>query len=176
MKYFTPDLYLKFNSDDSQVADRADKDWERAIQGYRKRLNAIATKLPEKVQRFAQNCNLHDSEVLTIFDFPAWLMRKHGTESIISILLENPEAFVQLTYWLSSPLSATEPRSEPAFSRERRHWLYDEIDLDAPYVHEILFSDGSTLKLHFLWFTLSEIPKEGLDAKRSSRIGRRVAT
>ena len=31
MKFFTPELYLRFNSPDDQVADRADVDGEAAI-------------------------------------------------------------------------------------------------------------------------------------------------
>ena len=30
MKFFTPELYLQYNSDDDAVADRADRLWDRA--------------------------------------------------------------------------------------------------------------------------------------------------
>jgi hypothetical protein len=176
MKYFTPDLYLAFNSDDPKVADRADKKWEQAIAKYREHLTAIAEKLPLEARRFAEQVDLHDAEILNMVNFPSWLLRKPGTDSIVSILLEKLDAFVQLTYWLASPLTATPPRNDACFSPERRHWLYDEMDLDSPFVHQILFSDGSMLELPFLWFIASEIPKEKLSHPARSRSKRRVET
>jgi hypothetical protein len=176
MKYFTPDLYLAFNSDDPRVADRADKKWEQVIAKYRQHLAVIAEKLPAEARRFAEEVDLHDAEILNMMNFPSWLLRKAGSDSIVSLLLEKLDAFVQLTYWLASPLTATPPRNDTCFSPERRHWLYDEMDLDSPFVHQILFSDGSTLKVPFLWFIVTEIPKEELLTKARSGPKRRVET
>jgi len=34
MRFFTPELYVKFNSPDDVEANRADEDWEAAIREY----------------------------------------------------------------------------------------------------------------------------------------------
>src|SRR5271165_3957990 len=41
MKFFTPELFIKFNSPDDVVADRADEDWEAAIREYRSHLGCV---------------------------------------------------------------------------------------------------------------------------------------
>jgi len=35
MRFFTPDLYLRFNSDDDDIADGADAEWQTVVKDYR---------------------------------------------------------------------------------------------------------------------------------------------
>src|SRR3954467_10228942 len=63
MKFFTPELFLKFNSSDHEVADRADEEWEEAIGAYRKHLDGLSDQMPSQVKQLANLC-LHDAELL----------------------------------------------------------------------------------------------------------------
>ena len=41
MKFFTPELYQRFNSPDDGVADHADQEWEQALQDYERHLQGL---------------------------------------------------------------------------------------------------------------------------------------
>ena len=53
MKFFTPELFIKFNSPDDVVADRADEDWEAAIREYRSHLEGLRDQMPSQVKELA---------------------------------------------------------------------------------------------------------------------------
>jgi hypothetical protein len=63
MRFFTPDLYVRFNSSDEKEADRANEAWEAALSGYRKHLDGIRDCMPSQVRNLSE-LNLHDAEVL----------------------------------------------------------------------------------------------------------------
>ena len=63
MKFFTPELFIKFNSPDDVVADRADEDWEAAIREYRSHLEGLRDQMPSQVKELA-GLSLHDAELL----------------------------------------------------------------------------------------------------------------
>jgi len=64
MKFFTPQLYLQFNSPDDQEANRADQAWEAAIQAYHRHLETIRERMPSQVAKLA-GLDLHDAEILS---------------------------------------------------------------------------------------------------------------
>src|SRR5262249_60808112 len=66
MKFFKPGLYLRYNSPDDDVAGRGDREWERAIQAYRKHLQTFASKMNDRVKELAESLRLHDAELLSI--------------------------------------------------------------------------------------------------------------
>ena len=53
MRFFTHDLYVRFNSPDDGVADDAHADWEAAVRDYHAHLAKIRDRLPSPV-RFAR--------------------------------------------------------------------------------------------------------------------------
>ena len=61
MQFFTPELYLRFNSQDDEVADRADAEWEDAIRSYRARQDDIRQLLPSDVRKLSE-LRMHDAE------------------------------------------------------------------------------------------------------------------
>ena len=63
-KFFTLDLYHRFNSPDVDEALRADADWEDAIVRYKKYLQTYRDELPPGAKKLAEEVNLHDAEVL----------------------------------------------------------------------------------------------------------------
>jgi hypothetical protein len=41
MKFFTPELYIRYNSKEDAEADRADEDWEKSIRNYKSHLETL---------------------------------------------------------------------------------------------------------------------------------------
>src|SRR4051794_18499392 len=66
MKFFTLDLYHRFNSPDVDEAVRADAEWEDAIVRYKTDLQTYRDDLPPGAKKLAEDVNLHDAEVLLI--------------------------------------------------------------------------------------------------------------
>ena len=63
MRFFTPELYVQFNSSNDEEADRGQEAWEAAIQAYGRHLDGIRAKMPSQVRTVSELC-LHDAEVL----------------------------------------------------------------------------------------------------------------
>jgi hypothetical protein len=164
MKFFTPDLYERFNSPDSDVADLADAEWEDALQEYRLHLERIDKKLPPNAKRLAKEACLHDAELLAL-EMTSPLTKKDGP-SLLGLMVpssldtKKPMAFIVvkqdgqlilLVYLLSREAIFSRPVESNVFSKSKPRWLYDEIDWNGEScTHEILLSTGAVLKLHFL--------------------------
>jgi hypothetical protein len=74
MKFFTRDLYLRFNSPDDTIANQADDDAEAALSAYRQYLRSVRDRLPREVQKLTNIC-LHDADLLAFderFESVAW--------------------------------------------------------------------------------------------------------
>ena len=171
MKFFTLDLYHRFNSPDVDEAVQADAAWEDAIVEYRNYLQTYRDELPPGAKKLAEEVNLHDAEVLGVkFEYLVTGLRS----SWVNLL---PQAPVQIPYTAVSQIVAelvitlkvgdeinillyslwngTEPKlcgAGPA--TDRLYWLYDEIvpEPERPrhFWHNILFSDESTLEIPFI--------------------------
>src|SRR6266403_539801 len=63
MRFFTPELYVRFNSPDENEADRANEEWDAAIDRYTAHLAALHGKMPHHVAKLAE-VSLHDAELL----------------------------------------------------------------------------------------------------------------
>jgi hypothetical protein len=173
MKFFTPELYMRFNSSDNEVADRADEDWETAIAAYREHLDGLRDVMPPSVKELADLC-LHDAELLAweqpiepLFEF---LPFRTGF-AILS--MRQGDEIVSLIYVLWDRVRKHALREDWPFSKLRTHWLYDEIDV-CPYqrgmfLHRVLLSDGTIMEIPFLSalihsFRLDDAPES--DASR----------
>jgi hypothetical protein len=157
MRFFTPVLYLQFNSPDDEIANEADKAWEEALTRYQRHLEVIKDQMPEQARALAE-LHLHDCEVLgwdeaTLPDlrdtgrpFPVW-----SAFSVLSVRRDS-EVF-SLNYVLWDKIRRYPAPDGWPFSKSRPHWLYDEIDVaaDEPgrFMHRILFSDGTTAEIPF---------------------------
>lgn len=169
MKFFTPDLYLRFNSPDDAEADRADAEWEDAIRRYRGHLEGLRDRMPSPVCRLAELC-LHDAEVLAReqqiepffpvapsepFPFPSWF-------GFAIVSLRQDGAIVSLIYSLWDRVRERPADETWPFSKDRPRWLYDEIDLVTPerglFLHRVLLSDGCVLEVPFLSVLIHGIP------------------
>jgi hypothetical protein len=149
MKYFTPELYIRGNSEDADSQIHLERDWDKALERYERRWTSIKTNFPEKVQRFQESgpC-LHDAELLQMFQegeqFILELQPQHATTNIVI-----------LNFTLSqNPVIQTE--ALPKASRSlRAFWLYEEFDIDrrGQYSFEVLLSNGWVAGLKFSDFS-----------------------
>jgi hypothetical protein len=164
MKFFTPELYLRFNSPDDAIADRADAEWQEALRAYEHHLEPIRDNLAPRLKDLADKYCFHDAELLSLredetepiffrhepfpFPFPfipflpvALLALKHEGELVV------------LLYLLWHRVRRSTPPEDWPFSSEKQAWLYDELDVDqrgrGMFWHRILFSDGTELEIPF---------------------------
>src|SRR5688572_16823591 len=141
MKYFTADLYERFNSRDVDVADRADDQWRKAAARYEARLKKIRGSLPAAVRALADTLCLHDAEVMAVGQNP----------TRASIVARQGGKLYWLSYGLTREMESTRRRRSGVFGRDPVSWLYDEVDMSGAdrFVHRILLSDGQMITLTF---------------------------
>lgn len=156
MKFFKPGLYLRYNSSDDTVADRADREWERAIRAYREHLETIANQMNDRVKELAEGLCLHDAELLSIQvdASPGRTKRPPVLPGVATVSLKRAGTIVDLFYPLWEEVGETTAPKDWPFSRLQTHWLYDEIDVvesgrSPRYWHRILFSDGRVVSIPF---------------------------
>ena len=179
MRFFTPELFIKFNSPDDVVADRADEDWETAIREYRSHLEGLRNQMPSQVKKLA-GLSLHDAEILAcelpierflalsdLQPFPFWfgfaiLSVKQGDEifSLFYVLWDRVRRHQSIESW--------------PFSKLRTHWLYDEVDV-APigrgmFLHRVLLSDGTVIEIPFVSALIHNFPLQEGRQSDASRI------
>jgi hypothetical protein len=157
MRFFTPDLYLRFNSPGDEIANEADEAWEEALARYQRHLETIQDQMPQQARALTELC-LHDCEVLgwdeamlpdlraTSEPLPVW-----SAFSVLSVRRDS-EVF-SLNYVLWDKVRRYPAPDGWPFSKSRPHWLYDEVDVAAGasgrFLHRILFSDGTTAEVPF---------------------------
>ena len=173
MKYFTPELYIQFNSADEKEADRAFDLWEKAIEKYQNAVQANRGLFSTGIKEFLEHYNLHDgrlvrkdtSTVESIWrQFPNSLM-----ESVYSISLIQNGNVVVLNYILSGDVRTVEPDGNWPFPKSKGGWLYDEIhkedraEIGHMWSHHILLSDGTELIVPFLDMFIQKISAKEIE-------------
>lgn len=176
MSYFTPELYLQFNSTDNVEADRADEAWEDAIKKYRSYLRKHSNEMPPRVKKFADTVCLHDAELLEIKDGVSesdfWLQ----SPPIVAILtLKQNSDTVTLNYMLWDRVIQSEPRNGWPWSEARSCWLYDEIKLKSRrpnlFHHRILLSDGRIILIPFFDLQIEIRQQQSGESTSQTRFG-----
>ena len=184
MKFFTPELYLRYNSGDDAEADRADEDWEAAIRDYRRHLGSIREELPPRARELAEVLCLHDAELFALrCDPPRPAHEPEGMPyPVATILLRQGDLFVSIDYLLWGPaIEIPGPGGWPKASSPVC-WLYDEVDSVAdeilrargdgrPLWHRILFSDGRSLAIPFLDVIVNRFSAERAETTLVERAG-----
>lgn len=188
MKYFTRDLYLRFNSADDAIADQANEDSEQALAEYGQYLDRVRERLPHEVEKLANLC-LHDGYLLALeerFEPLGWADGRDGGSggfgggppglppwsamAVISVR-QGLEVTV-LIYFLWDRIQRHAPPSEWPFSEEK-HWLYEELDagpvLRGPFMHRILWSDGEVTEIPFAAVSIQKFNLSEHKTKRRSR-------
>ena len=151
MRFFTPDLYLRFNSSDDEIADQANDEWEKAIDSYQRYLKNL--NLSESVKKLTE-INLHDAE---LSDFQE--VDLHQT--VMS--LKNNQCVYCLIYQTTDLVKKEKFPQKWLFFDQRKHFLYDELDLQgSAFLHRILWSDGEILEIPFTSIIISPTKKNYL--------------
>lgn len=147
MKFFTPDLYLRFNSRDRDVVEKAHEEWEEAIVGYQRHLAAISARLTPSTRAIAETLCLHDAEYLGLA-----VSRIPDSSSSLATLWTRQGAASRLLIYILAAESLIQQASENwPYSDQDVHWLYDEFDVSEQGIaqHEVLLSDGRVLRFQF---------------------------
>ncbi len=158
MKYFTPELYVEFNSDNLAVADVADTNWEKATADYRKHIAKIGGRLPGKARELAESLCLHDAVYMGYLKAP---VPKSSAELAV-VAVEKADDVILLIYVLADEPSFGAPYEADVFSDVAVHWLYDEVDAleSGVFSHDILLSNGRTLSVKFVAFDMLTVGKD----------------
>jgi hypothetical protein len=108
--------------------------------------------------RTIAECCFHDAEVLgfeqvnqSIFPFPEpapfW-------SSVAVLSLKQDKKLRSLIYSLWDRVRENATEENWPFSKKRKHWLYDELDVAEDhrgmFLHRVLFSDGSAVEIPFV--------------------------
>jgi hypothetical protein len=198
MRFFTPELYVQGNSLDDDEADRADGEWEAAIQRYQAQLAGIRAKMPAQVKELAELC-LHDAEFLALdrdqVEPPSSPTSLEQCAQLfgppdhrpgrMALSVKHDDTIVCLIYGLWADPRTHQYAETWPFSKKRPVWLYDEIDIDSTsrgslpslggpstqtqFLHRILFSDGVILEVPFDSVMLHVVPVNTPDESPWSR-------
>jgi hypothetical protein len=148
MKYFTPDLIVRGQSDDSRILNEVESLWDERCQRYNAYLASIRDELCPGLRHIEDNYYLHDAEV-------RGMGCRDGTFVVVLQLDTPPHSLLTFTYELVEPLRI-DPQvlPEAACSRgELVEWQYDEIEKvggEPPtWRQSILLSNGWEIAVHF---------------------------
>ncbi len=148
MKYFTPDLLVRFGSKDDAIANAAQEEWDCACDSYGHYFDSIKGKMPSGLRHIEESYQLHDAKVRGL--------GKQGHSFVIVLQLDSPpQPLVTLTFDL-----VNEPKINPTdlplqfrSTGSVVEWQYDELELipgEPPiWSWSILLSNGWEVKLHF---------------------------
>ncbi len=145
MKFFTPELYLDFNSRDRKKVLSAHDKWEHALEAYGAHLRRIGPRLPSRVRELANSLCLHDAE------FEDYLLPTVDRRPLAILMLRHESESIYLVYMLAKKPQTKKTKRPWPFSQQPVLWLYDEFDIDVDGFpqHEILLSDGRMLTFRF---------------------------
>lgn len=179
MKFFTPELYLRFNSSNEDEADRANEEWESALAEYREHLSRIWDSMPSPVRKLTEVC-LHDAEFLGLDQnvdpllLPTDELAPHTFWTATAIIDVNQKGkIVSLIYLLWDRVREHAPMQRWPFSKASPHWLYDEVDV-APgrqvmFSHRVLLSNGRVLEIPFVSAIVHTLPVPRSGEKKGIR-------
>jgi hypothetical protein len=174
MRFFTPELYLQFNSSNEHVANRADEVWERAINEYKIHLDTLRDGMPSQVRKVSELC-LHDAEVLgmefqSLPPLPQALSPVPFWSALAILSLKQDNTIQSLIYSLWDRVREYPAREDWPFSKSPKHWLYDEIDLARDgrgmFLHRVLLSDGGIIEVPFVSAIISVVRLPVADQRR----------
>lgn len=168
MRYFTPELYLKFKSVDRGVVAKTHDEWEDAIRSYRQRLEEIGPNMTSNVRSMAESLCLHDADYLGMAVLPVPDLGK----PLAVLLIRQDATRVFLVYLLAEQPLTRQVNVEWPYSKDQVHWLYDEFDVDESgfQKHEVLLSNGQivTLRFHEMQVIQHNIDEPALVGNRQS--------
>ncbi len=175
MQFFTPELYVRFNSPDDNVADKAYQEWEKASERYSQHVETFRNRASSQIQRLIE-LSLHDALILSrveqiqpggpnlFHEFPHPFLAPIWYAMAI-ITLKDEDTIRSLIYCLWDSVRARSHQEGWPFSKEGEHWLYDEVEPvslerrgmgSGAYFHRILLSSGIELEIPFTTLFIHE--------------------
>ncbi len=168
MKYFTPELWIGFNS---ARRESAFKTYDRRLRSYRKKLEALLPRLNPQAQAFFREvCLLHDCTLArleigdSIENPDEALTRRRINERRAAVRLlvlsEDGESVFTLHYKDVTRVEVNFPGKRVLFPvgmyANFGDWGYDELTpgKNGLFRHEVLFASGSTLSIEFKKFAV----------------------
>jgi hypothetical protein len=183
MRFFTPELYVRFNSPDDKVADKAYQEWEKAAEQYAQHLAEFRDRTPSQIQRLTE-LSLHDALILSrveqvqagspfpFRDFPVPFPPLWYATAIVTV--KDEDTIRSLIYCLWDNMRTRSHQEGWPFSKEGEHWLYDELEMElvdvnqrmwsGGYLHRILLSSGIELEIPFTTLFIHEFSLTKLGA------------
>jgi hypothetical protein len=151
VRFFTPQLYVRSQSEEEDVLNETEQLWQDAVQRYDAQLQALLPVVPGGVRELFGNYHLHDADVLAF--------GQQGDCFFMLVQLDPPYRTLILTYTLTEPAWIDRSALPPQYTSPHPEWLYDEVDVvqkdPAIFEHAILLSNGYELRLHFRDLQLS---------------------
>lgn len=148
MKYFTPDLIARGQSEDSRDLNEVESLWDERCDWYNAYLASIRDELCPGLRCIEDHYYLHDAVV-------RGMGCREGTFVIVLQLDTPPRSLLTFTYELVEP-PRIDPQAIPEAFRSRGEvieWQYDEIEkvFDTPptWRQSILLSNGWEVVVHF---------------------------
>jgi hypothetical protein len=166
MKYFTPEMWLGFNSRDRKTAYRYIKGFDSRLAAYERQLRKPLAKLnPSAARFFKRHCLLHDC-TLARFEIgdriddlagDADLHRTAPLQAMVRMFVKSRDrAFVYSLKYLGVSRATLNFPGQIELFRTGEHpnfgdWGYDELTLspEGKRRHEILFASGSAISIEF---------------------------
>jgi hypothetical protein len=142
VRYFTPELIARLNSNDPAEANGADAEWDRRQEAYEQGLSRIERTLPDHVRAF-NKLLLHDAKVYSL--------ARQG-EQLILVLRKDipPRDLVIITYTLVGEPDIDTEALPVEMRSPVMNFDYDEFGVDgAVYTQAMLFSNGWEVRLRF---------------------------
>jgi hypothetical protein len=148
VKYFTPELIPKGQSDDDQVLGEQEQDWDEACDRYAAYLNTVLPQFPGGLRKIEDSYYLHDAMVCS--------MSRREQSFVVTLRLDPPpQSILTFVYDLmEDPVIVKDAVPGGWFGAGSPVlWQYNEIGMvegDPPTWREsLLLSNGWELKLHF---------------------------
>jgi hypothetical protein len=156
MKYFTPELIARGQSEDSRVVGEVETLWDEHCDRYNAYLASIRNLMCPGLRYIVDNYYLHDAVVR--------VMGYRGDKYVIVLQLATPpRSLLTFFYELVEP-ARIDPHVLPEAARSQGaivEWLYDEIEIvpdDPPtWRHSILLSNGWEVTLHLRGIQVEEM-------------------
>jgi hypothetical protein len=184
MQFFTPELYRRYNSPDEEITLAADANWEAAIAKYHQHLAALDDKMPSQVIELSKLC-LHDGEILQrqeqqhplspwcFEDWPGPPRFLPFWYGLATLAVRLDDELITLFYFLWDHIAEQRAGEDWPFSKEREHWLYDEIHCQrgdaGKFTHLILLSSGIVVTVPFSTVLISRFSFSPASAQSSNQ-------
>jgi hypothetical protein len=183
MKYFTPQLWIGFNT--RRKSKMALKTFDHRLKAYRKQLGKIVLGLRPRARKFFQDALLLHDGTLARMEIGDWVvsapkrrcyfdLNSREAAVRIHVLPDRDAPAYVLAYNRVSKVELNFPGKLELFPIGRYanfgDWGYDELTSPRAGVfrHEILFASGATIAVEFGEFSVRRTPFAGY-VKRATR-------